>query len=234
MPDIQTAMKQALTRTLADWDDDDEGASTPAPSVQPVSISLSAPSQNIQGIPMTKPVPQTKQLFAIKNNVSRETFNYVRDNPGSKRKEILTELEYKGFGRKSTAALLSQMSQNKMIHVTNGLYYADIPEYVPIKTGKALKKAAEQAKVQAVKPKRKYTKRDTSGIAALQAKIESIATPSSDALDAAAYAMGGQHRIDKPFLTKLVRTKSPESIVENMNVLQARELYDYLKKLFGG
>ena len=44
--------------------------------------------------------------------------------------------------------------------------------------------------------------------------------------------MGGQAREARSFLTKLVRTKSPESIVENLNVMQARELYDYLKRIF--
>ena len=85
-----------------------------------------------------------------------------------------------------------------------------------------------------MKAKRKYTKKSEGIGALLQAKIESAPTPNQAAFDAAAYAMGSPARVDRSFLTKLVRTKSPESIVENMNVLQARELYDYLKKLFGG
>jgi hypothetical protein len=31
-----------------------------------------------------------------------------------------------------------------------------------------------------------------------------------------------------------VRTKTPDDILKDMTVFQARELYDYLKKMFGG
>ncbi len=134
MPDIQTAMKQALTKTLVDWDDE----APASPSVQPVSTSVPKPSQNIQGIPMTNTTGQPHR-FGIKNNVSRETFNYVKDNPGSTRKEIIAALEHRNFMEKSTSSLLSQMVRQKMVHITNGLYYADIPEYIPIKTHKPVK-----------------------------------------------------------------------------------------------
>ncbi len=225
MPDIQTAMKQALTKTLTEWDDD-EGTNVPVPSSkQPVSASVSTPSQNTQGIPM-------KQTFNITNNISRETFNYIKNNPGSTRKEIIEALEHQGFANGSVSSLIAQMRRNAMIHETNNLYYADIEEYRPIKSLKAIKKLEAKAAPVEVKPKRKYTKRSEGIGALLKAKIESAPMPSSDALDAAAYAMGGQRRLDKPFLTKLVRTQSPESIIENMNVLQARALYVHLKQIF--
>ena len=221
MPDIQTAMKQALTKTLTEWDDD-EGTNVPVPSSkQPVSLS-SVPTQ---GIPM-------KKAFNVTNNVSRVTFDYIRTNPGSTRKEIITALEHQNFRPDSVSSLIAQMRRNKMIHETNNLYYADADEYRPLKSLKAIKKMEAKAAPVEVKPKRKYTKRaSTEGIGALlKAKLESMPMPSSDALDAAAYAMGG----NRPVLTKLVRTKSPEDIIGNMNVLQARELYDYLRKIFGG
>ena len=217
MPDIQTAMKQALTKTLVDWDDEGE-----PPSVQPVSTSVPKPSQNIQGIPMTKTTGQPHR-FGIKNNVSRATFNYVRDNPGSTRKEIIAALEHSNFAEKSTSSLLSQMVRQKMVHITDGLYYADIPEYVPIKNHKPVKSRGIPPAREPVKTKRKYVKKSEGIGALLKAKIESATVP-----------VATQPLERKPFLTKLVRTQSPESIIENMNVMQARELYDYLKKIFGG
>lgn len=221
MPDIQTAMKQALTKTLTEWDDD-EGTNVPVPSSkQPVSLS-SVPTQ---GIPM-------KKAFNVTNNVSRVTFNYIKANPGSTRKEIITALEHQNFRPDSVSSLIAQMRRNKMIHETNNLYYADTDEYRPLKSLKAIKKMEAKAAPVEVKPKRKYTKRSEGIGALLREKLESAPTPSSDALDAAAYAMGGQRRLDKPFLTKLVRSKSPESIVENMTVYQARELYEHLKQIF--
>lgn len=232
MPDIQTAMKQALTKTLVEWDDDGE-VSPQASSRTTINNSLSQPSQNIQGIPMTKTTGQPHR-FGVTNNVSRETFNYVKDNPGSTRKEIIAALEHRNFMEKSTSSLLSQMVRQKMMHITNGLYYADIPEYVPIKTHKPVKSKGLVPAREPVKEKRKYTKKSEGIGALLKAKIESAPVPSQTAFDAAAYAMGSPARVDRSVLTKLVRTKSPESIVENMNVLQARELYDYLRKIFGG
>jgi hypothetical protein len=62
-------------------------------------------------------------------------------------------------------------------------------------------------------PKRKYEKR-SEGIAALQPDASEMPAP-------------------KRFVT-LVRTKTPDDILKDMTVFQARELYDYLKKMFGG
>ena len=228
MPDIQTALKSALTKTLQEWDDDDNGESFPHPSssVQPVSTSVSAPSQNIQGIPMTK-----TYNFAVTNNVSRATFNYIKDNPGSKRKEIVQALENRNYSAGSVSSLIAQMVRNKMIHVTNDLYYADITEYRPIKSNKVM---AKLEKAQAPAPKRKYERKDATGIGALlKEKLEAVPAPSSDAMDAAAYAMGGI-AIPPKRLATIVRYQDPDEIIKNLTVFQARELHDRLKQIFGG
>ena len=223
MPDIQTAFKQALSKTLADWDDEGE-----APSVQPVSASFSQPSKPTQGIPMTAPAHR----FPIKNNISRTTFNYIRDNPGSTRKEIIIALEHIGYNEGSISSLISQMRKNRLIHTTNDLYYADVPEYVPVKNNKAMKSKGLKPAREPVQPKRKYEKRAVTGIGALlQEKLENTPMPSQDALDAAAYAMGG-HTPKR--MISLVRVKSPEDILKDMTVYQAHELYTHLKKMFGG
>jgi hypothetical protein len=218
MPDIQTAFKSALTKTLTEWDDD-EGTPVPVPSSkQPVSLS-SAPTQGI---------PMTKKTFNVTNNVSRVTFDYIKTNPGSTRKEIITALEYQGFGGGSVSSLIAQMRRNKMIHETNGLHYADIEEYRPIKTLKALNKEKDAA------PKRKYTKKDTTGIGALlREKLENAPMPSQDALDAAAYAMGTARVDVNKRMISLVRFKTPEDILKDMTVYQAHDLYRHLKEMFG-
>jgi hypothetical protein len=222
MPDMQTALKTALSNTLREWDDDGEESPQNSSTVSTtINNSLSAPSQNIQGIPMTKDHTMLN-LHKITNNVSRVTFNYVRDNPGSTRLEIIKELGHQGFGKGSVSSLLAQMRKSKMIHDTNGLWYADIKEYEPIKNANYKSKA-----------KPKPEKKATTGLGALlRAKLENtpMPNPSQDAMDAAAYAMGG----NRPVLTKLVRTQAPEDIVGNMTVYQARELYLHLKSMFGG
>ena len=210
MPDIQTAFKQALSRTLQQWDDEGE-----PPSVQPVSASFSQPTQPTQEIPM-------KKTFNVTNNISRVTFDYIKNNPGSTRKEIIEALEHQGFAGGSTSSLIAQMRRNKMIHETNNLYYADIPEYRPIKSLKAIKKMEEAS----APPKRKYTKRDVTGIGALL----------KERLDNTPMPIVSEHIAPKQkgFLTTLVRTRSPEDILKDMTVYQAHELYTHLKKMFGG
>ena len=215
MPDIQTALKSALSRTLQQWDDDDEGTNVPVPSVkQPVSAS----SVTNQGIPM-------KKTFNITNNISRETFNYIKNNPGSTRKEIIQALEHQGFASGSVSSLIAQMRRNTMIHETNNLYYSDIEEYRPIKSLKAIKKLEATAAPVEVKPKRKYVKRDTTGIGALlREKLE----------NAPAYTPSETPPIvpQRKGFVSLVRNRTPQSIVDNMTVYQARELYDHLKQIF--
>ena len=210
MPDIQTAFKQALSRTLQQWDDEGE-----PPSVQPVSASFSQPIKPTQEIPM-------KKTFNVTNNISRVTFDYIKNNPGSTRKEIIEALEHQGFAGGSTSSLIAQMRRNKMIHETNNLYYADIAEYRPIKSLKAMKKMEQVP----APPKRKYTKRDVTGIGALL----------KERLDSTPMPIVSEHTAPKQkgFLTSLVRTRSPEDILKDMTVYQAHELYVHLKKMFGG
>ena len=210
MPDIQTAFKQALSRTLQQRDDEGE-----PPSVQPVSASFSQPIKPTQELSM-------KKTFNVTNNISRVTFDYIKNNPGSTRKEIIEALEHQGFAGGSTSSLIAQMRRNNMIHETNNLYYADIPEYRPIKSLKAMKKMEQVP----APPKRKYTKRDVTGIGALL----------KERLDSTPMPIVSEHTAPKQkgFLTSLVRTRSPEDILKDMTVYQAHELYVHLKKMFGG
>ncbi len=169
-----------------------------------------------------------KKTFNVTNNVSRVTFDYIKNNPGSTRKEIITALEHEGFGGGSVSSLIAQMRRNKMIHETNGLHYADINEYRPIKTLKAINKEKE-----AQAPKRKYEKKAVTGIGALlREKLENMPEPSQDALDAAAYAMGTARVDVNKRMVSLVRTQDPDEIIKRLTVFQARELYDRLKQIF--
>jgi hypothetical protein len=170
-----------------------------------------------------------KKTFNITNNISRVTFDYIKNNPGSTRKEIIQALEHQGFAGGSTSSLIAQMRRNNMIHEKDSFYYADIAEYRPIKSLKAIRKMEAKAEPA---PKRKYEKKAVTGIGALlKEKLENAPMPSQDALDAAAYAMGGH--VNKRIIS-LVRTKSPQDILKDMTVYQAHELYVHLKQMFGG
>jgi hypothetical protein len=189
-----------------------------------VSASFSQPTQPTQEIPV-------KKTFNVTNNISRVTFDYIKNNPGSTRKEIIEALEHQGFAGGSTSSLIAQMRRNNMVHETNNAYYADIPEYRPIKSLKALRKM--EAPV--APPKRKYEKKAVTGIGALlREKLENATMPSQDAPDAAAYAMGTARVDVNKRMVSLVRTKSPEDVLKDMTVYQAHALYVHLKQMFGG
>jgi hypothetical protein len=115
------------------------------------------------------------------------------------------------------------MRRNNMIHETNNAYYADIAEYRPIKSLKAMKKLEQVP----APPKRKYEKKAVTGIGALlREKLENMDTPTaSEPL---------LHTTQAKRMISLVRTKSPEDILKDMTVYQAHDLYRHLKEMFGG
>ena len=163
-----------------------------------------------------------KKTFNVTNNISRVTFDYIKNNPGSTRKEIIQALEHQGFAGGSTSSLIAQMRRNNMIHEKDNFYYADIPEYRPIKSLKAMKKMEQVP----APPKRKYEKKAVTGIGALlREKLENTPTP---------IVLEHLSPKQRGFMTTLVRTRSPEDILKDMTVYQARELYDHLKQMFGG
>jgi hypothetical protein len=212
MPDIQTALKSALSKTLQQWDDDGE-----APLVQPVSSSFPQQTNPTQGIPMAK------KTFNVTNNISRVTFDYIKNNPGSTRKEIIQALDHQGYNAGSTSSLIAQMRRNKMIHDKDDLYYADIAEYRPIKSLKAMKKMEQVP----APPKRKYEKKAVTGIGALlREKLENMPEPN---VDASRPDIGAPKR-----MISLVRTRTPQDVLKDMTVYQAHELYVHLKQMFGG
>jgi hypothetical protein len=101
--------------------------------------------------------PKGKQLFRTTNNVTRSTFNAVRDNPGCTRKVILALLETKGFKLASTTSILSHMLKQRLVREEDdGTLHANFKEYMPLKAT-----SKPKVKVKAVKvvptPKPKYS-----------------------------------------------------------------------------
>jgi hypothetical protein len=109
MPDIQTALIRALT----EWSKDE-------------------PDQQVQQ-PQEK-APMQKPHYAITNNVTRATFEFVRDNPGSTYRGALTALVAQGYKESSITALFSQMRRaGLLVRSADGSYTAVGKEYVPMK-----------------------------------------------------------------------------------------------------
>ena len=73
------------------------------------------------------------QAFKTTNNVSRETFNYIRDNPGLTRSQVGGLMEKKGFNKASVISLMTQFIKQGMVQLSNGGMVANQPEYTPLK-----------------------------------------------------------------------------------------------------
>jgi len=94
--------------------------------------------------------PEGKQLFRVTNNVTRATFNMVRDNPGITRKEAVKKLHPMGYKPGSTATLISQMIRQRLIRIEGDELHANFPEYTPLKAGlRGSPKAKAKVKVKA-------------------------------------------------------------------------------------
>ena len=107
----------ALQKALSDW----EPTPTPTPAT-----------------------PTDKPYFTVTNNVTRVTFDYVRDNPGKTRKEVAVALEKQGFKPSSVTSLLGQMVKQGLFRESNELLYVTTGEYTPLKSSKKMKAVAEK------------------------------------------------------------------------------------------
>jgi hypothetical protein len=209
MPDMQTALSNALKITMNDWEKDD----------------MQTTQTNTQ--------PKSTRFFDITNNVTRATFDYVQHHPNETSAEICASMERMGYKSSSVGSLLAQFAKQGLAERDDrGRYITIVSEYRPLK---AKKKEAKVVEKPMEVPKRKYEKKAVTGIGALlREKLENTPMPSQDALDAAAYAMGTARVDVNKRMISLVRVKTPHDILKDMTVYQAHELYVHLKQMFGG
>jgi hypothetical protein len=151
---------------------------------------------------------QNRPVFEVQNNVTRVTFDYIKLHPGTTSTAASRDLAKHGFKESSVTALMAQFVRAGLaVRDNNHGYRVTVDEYTPMKaSAKYTKKPAVKAK-----PAPKEREPQNDGIAALQPEATS-----------------------KRVVNTIVFGKPPEEVVKNMNVIQARELYDYLKKIFGG
>jgi hypothetical protein len=163
MPDIKTALEQALAKTANAWAADDEAH---------------------QKIEPKKENAMPRKLFETTNNVTRATFDYVHQNPGKNRKEIANALEALNFKRASTTSLLGQFVRNGSMILRGDLLFTTVPEYTPIKSS-AIKKAKPERKKVVIVSKRtgEVIPPASAGIAALPATREEKPWEPSDVID---------------------------------------------------
>jgi len=84
------------------------------------------------------------QIFKPTNNVTRMTFDYVKQNKGCSKAEVRTALVAKGFKNNSITSLLAQMIRSNFILVdSSGGLHTLVEDYTPLKSAKTKNKIAK-------------------------------------------------------------------------------------------
>jgi hypothetical protein len=188
MPDLQTA----LSKVLDAWAKDDQPAaqSQPQPQEKPTMPSIT---------------------FPVTTNVSRATFDFVRDNPGLHHNEVKHRLIDKGYKDSSVTALISQLRRaGQIARLADGTYHATAKEYAPIKQAHKQAKTKKPVAEKPVAKKIAKPEPKSAGIAALQPVAAPVTTASP-----------------------MVISNDVEYILSTLPIKQARSLYDELHKIFG-
>lgn len=186
MPDIKTA----LTHVLSQWEQDEQ-----------------------KQITQQQEKPMAKHLFTTTNNVSRETFNYIKNNPNKTSSEICDALAKRGFKEGSVTSICAQLvKQGQVIKDGNTKRLVAIGnEYQPIKAAKHFKTPVQPAR-----------------------KVVNITKRDKPMQDAGLAAIAPQEQAVRRAALILLNDFDPHDLVNKLSVMQARALYDLLKQIFGG
>ena len=202
MPDIQTALSNALTQSRvreipSDWDDSNT---------------------------TTKDNTVTPHRFQPTNNVTRETFNFVRDNPGLQAKQIIERMVGRGFNASSVGSLLGQLARNSLVALNRDTrtYHAIAAQYAPIKVS-TLKASREQEK----KAARAAARAAKKAMQPTQPKVEDIVQPVVvKEYDAPAIPT-------TPIAAPAAKLLTAAQVLETLSIKEAHILYRELQTMFG-
>lgn len=158
--------------------------------------------------PETTEQPKETTVFKPTNNVSKQTFESIRDFSGEPTRFHIDRLVRQGHKKSSVGSLIGQMiRQGRVYKDMDGLLRPNAKEYTPLKTSKAVAKQAKKPKTLKVKTSNTEAK----GLAAL------VNEPMAAAL---------KHQPD-------IRT-SLDVLMDALTLNDAHELYRRLHLYFGG
>ena len=164
------------------------------------------------GQPLKEKLMSNKPVFEVQNNVTRVTFDYIKLHPGTTSTAASRDLVKHGFKESSVTALMAQFVRAGLATRDNNHgYRVTVDEYKPMKASSKYAKKTVKVKPATTNDHKRPLTTAGDGIAALQPEATS-----------------------KRVVNTIVFGKPPEEVIKHMTVLQARELYDYLKKIFGG
>ena len=196
--------REALNNTLNEWDQDEQ--------------------KQIKGETMT--TTTAKHLFRPTNNASRDTFNYIRNNPGQRIAEIRAGL--KQHKESTVSSLVYQMVMADMVRKddnTSG-FHTVVPEFLPYNIGK-IRREKNQARrteeLARVTPPRK--------IVLVKRRTQDEAKPDANAAGIGALTVNTDQPIKYKF--KEHAAWKPEDTVDTLTLMQAKAVHAYLQKLYG-
>ena len=115
--------------------------------------------------PETIEQPKETSMFKPTNNVTKATFNFIRDNSGCARTDAIRLLVSQGHKKSSVSSLIGQMLRQGHIYKdSDGLLRPNGKEYTPIKSSKTI---AKREKNVAKTSKVRTSKAEAKGIDAL-------------------------------------------------------------------
>jgi hypothetical protein len=170
MPDIKTALEEALKKTATAWAADDEAHQTIEPQQEKA---------------MTMTVEQHDKR--VTNNVSRVTFYFIRDHAGMTTEQVVKTLMEQGFKATSVSSLIAQMLRIRMVMADDqGRLSAVIKEYIPIHS--MATRASGKKHTRTPRPEVSYERKQVTLVSpatgeVLNAKPVSYATPSDWTVD---------------------------------------------------
>lgn len=184
-----STMQSELQKVFAEWEREREQDASATGVKAPEGTNLTA---------------QGPKRFGVTNNVTRTTFNYVRDNPGCTRKEAIDALEAQGFKQASTTSLLSVMVKQRLFReAANGTLFANVTEYVPLVQSQKKKKAVAKTRA--------------------RVRVEAIPVAAPIAVPVEKRAQLIMHRT----------AHDMDKYIDTLNVRQAKILMQKLKDIFG-
>ena len=164
------------------------------------------------GQQLKEKIMSNKPVFEVQNNVTRVTFDYIKLHPGTTSAAASKDLVKHGFKESSVTALMAQFVRAGLATRDNNHgYRVTVDEYKPMKASAKYAKKTVKVKPATTNDHKRPLTTAGDGIAALHPEATS-----------------------KRVVNTIVFGKPPEEVIKHMNVIQARELYDYLKKIFGG
>jgi hypothetical protein len=153
--------------------------------------------------------------FQVSNNLCRTAYEQVRDFPDT-RKNVTNALKDKGYQIGSISAVIGQMIRQGVAQPDDeGVLHVTTAEYTPLKSSATLRNREKKAKQKKV---------------IVDVRKKTVRVVEERPVSSSVRAAG---------LTALVPTPVPEGIpridalLRSLSVLDARELYDALKNIFG-